>query len=512
MNARIVARGWLLTSLFAMGSLSSGADARPRKPPADIAPPPAAPLVAGSAGTASSSSAAGTTPSAAADSAPSAAPPAAGSGASAVPAPPRAVVDEAFKALGLPPSPADAAAPSGASSEPPPASDDTGARAAGSTPVSSPAPSANPRPFVRGGIYDKPYLSGVTRWTRLGGYADVQLRHERADGAVEETTFVPKRFNLFTFTPVSDRVRVAAEVELEDGAEEIALETAVVDVELHEAATFRGGVILSPLGRFNLAHDSPANDLVDRPLVSTDLLGATLSEAGMGFWGTVESALIAPSLPLPDARLTYELYLVNGFGEGVLLGSPDGTRIAEGKGTFEDENGSPAFVGRLGLSPIPDVDVGFSGHRGAYNVYRLEGVAIDERRSLAIVAVDGEARRGPLAIAGELAYTFVDVPASMRDVNASRQSGFFLEGRYRFLDGAIRTMPTSSFAATLRLERVDFDRDRDGDDHGRLTLGLSFRPIPETVLKLDYRRESVRDRFNLETPGAAVLFGLASYF
>jgi hypothetical protein len=46
--------------------------------------------------------------------------------------------------------------------------------------------------------------------------------------------------------------------------EEITLETAILDFEIHELLTLRAGVILSPLGRFNLAHDSPANDLVER--------------------------------------------------------------------------------------------------------------------------------------------------------------------------------------------------------------------------------------------------------
>ena len=32
---------------------------------------------------------------------------------------------------------------------------------------------------------------------------------------------------------------------------------AILDYELQPAVTFRGGMILTPLGKFNLAHDSP---------------------------------------------------------------------------------------------------------------------------------------------------------------------------------------------------------------------------------------------------------------
>ena len=93
---------------------------------------------------------------------------------------------------------------------------------------------------------------------------------------------------------------MASEIEIEEGGEEIKLEIAALDFEIHPALTFRGGVILSPLGRFNLAHDSPANDLTDRPLVSTEITGTALSEAGMGFYGAL--------YPSANARIAYERY------------------------------------------------------------------------------------------------------------------------------------------------------------------------------------------------------------
>ena len=49
---------------------------------------------------------------------------------------------------------------------------------------------------------------------------------------------------------------------------------------------YRGGIILSPLGKFNLVHDSPLQDLTERPMVSRFIIPTTLSESGMGFFGT----------------------------------------------------------------------------------------------------------------------------------------------------------------------------------------------------------------------------------
>ena len=173
---------------------------------------------------------------------------------------------------------------------------------------------------------------------------------------------------------------MASELEFEEGGEEIKIELALIDFEIHPFLTFRGGIILSPLGRFNLSHDSPTNDFTDRPLVSTQIIPTALSEGGMGFYGAVH--------PTPQARMTYELYAVNGFDDRVVGGRPEGTRIAAGRGNFADNNNRPSWVGRLGLSPRPAVEVGLSLHTGPYNSWEADGLAIADKRNLSIFALD----------------------------------------------------------------------------------------------------------------------------
>jgi hypothetical protein len=141
------------------------------------------------------------------------------------------------------------------------------------------------RPFVEGGVFDKPYLARLLGRTAVGGYAEAHARWQRADGAREDAGFQLKRMNLFTATQVSDFVRIGTELEVEEGGEEIKLEYAAIDVVIHPAVGLRGGMLLSPLGRFNLSHDSPLNEFTDRPLVSTELLGVALSEPGLGAVG-----------------------------------------------------------------------------------------------------------------------------------------------------------------------------------------------------------------------------------
>ena len=359
------------------------------------------------------------------------------------------------------------------------------------------------RPLVKGGIDNKPFIARLGGGTRVGGYAEAHFRYEREDGITKELTFDPRRFNIFTYTPVSDRVRVASELEFEEGGEEIAVEIAIIDFEIHPALTFRGGIILSPLGRFNLSHDSPVNDLTDRPLVSTQLIPTALSEGGMGFYGAF--------YPTVESRITYEIYAVNGFSDGVILGDPGGTRIAAGKGQFEDNNKRPSWVGRVAVSPRPSCELGGSFHTGPYNTWVVDGLAIDKKRSLTIVAVDWDLSWKSLELLGEYASASIEVPSESAIYQGSQQ-GFYTQINAHFGKDWIAVLPESVFTGVVRAGAVDFDADSRGDSHRRLSPGLNFRPEEDTVFKLDYQRNWERDPFNNEVRSAAFLFSVATYF
>ena len=92
----------------------------------------------------------------------------------------------------------------------------------------STADNTQTRASVKGGMYDKPFITRMGR-TSLGGYTEVHFCFEREEGVTEEVTFEPKRFNLFTYTPVTERVRVASELEFEEGGEEIKIELAALE-------------------------------------------------------------------------------------------------------------------------------------------------------------------------------------------------------------------------------------------------------------------------------------------
>jgi hypothetical protein len=360
------------------------------------------------------------------------------------------------------------------------------------------------RPFVRGGIYDKPSQTRLFGRTAIGGYAEAHARWQEVEGLKDDAGFEAKRFNIFTHTRVSDFVRIGAELEFEDGGREIKLEYAAIDLMLHPAIALRGGMILSPIGRFNLAHDSPLNEFTDRPLVSTELIGVALSEPGFGAFGQFGVG--------GTSRLTYEVYLTNGFHAGLIDDSEEGTRIPLGRGNFEDNNGSPAVVGRLAWSPAVNHEIGVSAHHGAYNAFDIEGTRVDERRDLTIGAMDFESRLLGTVLTGEAAIARLDIPSGLRGIYASRQYGWYAEAVRELGRRWIRTMPQSSFALKARWDYVKFDSEIPGESAGQITVGANFRPTQDSVLKFDFVRGRGRDRFNNLAEHAFILASLATYF
>jgi len=371
-------------------------------------------------------------------------------------------------------------------------------------------------PFQRGGIYDRPYILKLGGNTAIGGYAEMNSNYARQDGIAEGFSFENRRFNVFLYSAISERVKFTSELEFEHGTEEIALETALVDVLLATPVNLRAGILLSPIGRFNIAHDSPRYNVIDRPLVSTQIIPATLSEVGAGFFG----AFYLTSFD----RLTYEIYAVNGLSDGVVLGSGEGTRISAGKSEEafgEDNNGSPALTGRLAYNPRFGGEIGISFYAGRYNTYQIEGAPVDDPRRVRLFALDADYRWRRWHFRGEAALARVDTPTDQvdNDLFAERQRGFYGEGNYTFLRRPLFGMPEAAVSLFSRYDMIDLnagDFDKTGQNIGdatrRLTSGIAFRPTSDTTIRLSYWRQWQDDRFNNRGHRMNVQFGVATYF
>ncbi|MHB1298803.1 MAG: hypothetical protein ACYC0B_09775 [Gemmatimonadaceae bacterium] len=365
------------------------------------------------------------------------------------------------------------------------------------------------------GIYNRPVVGSIGR-TAVGGYVEGNTNYMVEDGIGEGFTMELRRFNIFLFSSIGSRIRFISELEFEHGTEEIALETALVDIAINPSFVVRAGIILPPVGAFNVNHDSPRWNFVDRPLVSTEIIPATLSEVGFGVHGRL----------VPRGfGLTYDLYATNGLGDGVIVSAAGRTSLADGKREeqfAEDNNGSPAYSGRLAAQHAALGELGVSFYTGIYNSYRAEGVPVDKARRVTLMALDGVTRPlgGPVEVRGEMALATIDVPDDLRDLFGHRQFGWHLDGTMPVWKPSMRGFPEATLNADLRLEYVDrnvgtfasTDR-RIGDETTAVVLGASFRPVSGTVFKANYRRARSQDLArNQATNLGAFQFGFATYF
>lgn len=358
-------------------------------------------------------------------------------------------------------------------------------------------------PPAFGGVYDKPFLKRFGRNTYLGGYMDVIYKDTEDTGR----TFDQARLIPFIYSDVTENIKFATEIEFEHGGTnnsqadgEVKVEFATIDYLIKEWANLRAGILLSPLGRLNAVHDSPLQDLTERPLVDTNIIPTTLSESGAGMYGSF--------YPTETSKLDYELYAVNGFTGAGNTGSAitskinvsSGVRSARGS-QRTDNNDNLSLVGRLAYSPWLGAEVGASAHHGAYSN--------DANLDLSIYGLDWTFQKGPFEFLGEYAFAQIERNDSIHAYNATTAAsatstaripghleGYYLQTNYHFMPPALRRWfprhfkEESTFTLVGRWDQIDLNGGEEDSlvgERDRLTLGLNFRPVEDTVLKFDYQ-------------------------
>lgn len=368
---------------------------------------------------------------------------------------------------------------------------------------------------INKGLFSKPVWKRMGKGAFIGGYIDFDYtKVEGANGAFDQHRLIP-----FIYADIAEGIRFATEIEFEHGATnnnrgdgETKIEFAVLDYELlGEKLAARGGIILSPLGKLNLTHDTPLLDIKERPMINRNLIPTTLSEAGYGFFGTF--------YPTQLQKLDYEIYLVNGFNgtrtdtaqvadlgtgevssistkvQGGNISASNGVRNARG-GQQSDNNNNKAVVGRLSYSPRLGYEFGLSRHTGAYDD--------QAENDLTISAVDVAAQFGALEVLGEAAMAEIDRGAGIDKTSVpGRLDGWWAQANYHFLQDVVRQ--GSTFTAALRYERYDTDISL---HRSRVVYGLNFRPVEDAVFVVNY----LVDQESPKVDNDQVTFSFASYF
>jgi len=368
-------------------------------------------------------------------------------------------------------------------------------------------------------IYARPFVSSPK--AILGGYMDIEYFNRANQG---NSYFDQHRLVPFIYGDISDRVKFAAEIEFEHGTNDIKVEFASIDYLIQEPINLRAGIILLPMGKFNLLHDAPLRDLTERPLVAQRIIPSTLHQPGIGTYGTF--------YPTTLSKLDYEVYFISGFTNAFGGASnpnansnitvTNGIRSARSDNTGFDNNNGKAVVGRLAFSPLLGVEIGGSGFFGSYDP--------QSKRPLAIWALDWTIQRGPFEFIGESAWAYI------RDNHLGangtpngqprRMQGYYVQLNYHFLPQWLTNIaPTffrqeiSTFTAVARWEQMNLGQDLNSNTEAgklgewdRLTLGLNFRPTEDTVFKTDFQYTPVGRSGGRRIHDSAFVASWATYF
>ena len=397
-------------------------------------------------------------------------------------------------------------------------------------------------------VYAKPFVNAPK--AIVGGYFDIQYRAHR-NGVLEgygngvTNGFDQQRFVPFIYADITEHVKFASELEIEHGIRgagenEISLEFAHMDYLVNEPFNIRAGIVLIPIGKFNLLHDSPLNDLTDRPLVSQFVIPSTMSETGAGFYGTF--------YPGRTGKLDYELYVTTGPCGYEANGEP---RVNEESGTKNsrqrkcansadglDINSGKAVSGRIAYSPMLGVEVAGSSYYGNQSPMSYN--------PLSIHAIDWTIQKGPFEVIGEAAWAYARgnsraiagntfggfAPgALLTGINTinplglppQRLQGFYLQGNYHFMPAFLtRLSPKrfgegSTFTAVIRYDRVNLNMDNRAENAGELeqiSFGLNYRPVEDAVFKISYQYlpKSFNPNTGQRIHDGALVLSAATYF
>jgi hypothetical protein len=347
--------------------------------------------------------------------------------------------------------------------------------------------------------------------TVVGGYGQFNLNSLRI-GPDNDNDFITRanlrRIVLFVAHPITDDIRVYSEFEWEnaiacDGCNGSAeVEQAFVEWNLlGDALALRAGLLLVPMGIINQWHEPPVFHGVDRPAVDTVIIPTTWRELGLGITGELAEIW------------HYELYLTTtidplrldatGFQPALTFGSLARADAFAVTGRIEIE----PVLGLIGGVSFFASDIG-----GNAEYYRRNGAERDLKLPLLGYSIDARMRR--FGIEARLVWAQFFFPNAEDLMKAYREDGsalfpnidttgplaqVSLGGYVEVAYDVLHPFQVShELLPFIRLETYDSQAKVPSGyrrvpqlDIDELTLGLTYRPIPQLAFKSDVQ---LRDR------------------
>jgi len=342
----------------------------------------------------------------------------------------------------------------------------------------------------------------------IGGYGEITYNQpESLNGELD----VQRLVMMFGYK-FNDKVQFLTEIEYEH-VKEVFVEQAFINYSIGDNISLRGGLMLVPMGIVNEYHEPTTFNGVERPSVDNKIVPTTWREIGVGVNGS-----------LPDASLSYQAYIFNGFKSteldgdqvnGLLKGS-SGLRGGRQKG-IQSTISSPTFSAKLDYYGILGLRLGLSGYFGKTQavdaIQDLDGAII----GVSMVGFDARYKFKKFEARGQFIYASLTDTDLYNDLTGkdlgSALMGYYIEGGYNVLPIKAK----QRLIAFARYEHYDTQASMEGnmqrnDAYNRndLTAGLSYHIANGVVLKGDYQFKN--NALSGSTVNNQLNFGIGVWF
>jgi hypothetical protein len=346
----------------------------------------------------------------------------------------------------------------------------------------------------------------VNRGLSIGGYGEGFYQANVGDKGDAKDKADLERAVLYVGYKFTDRILFNSEIEFEhastgEGSEEkgeVSVEFASLDFFIDPIANARAGLVLMPMGLINRIHEPLFYFGNHRPEVEQRIIPSTWREMGAGLFGAI------------TPNLTYTAYVVNGLDASEF--SSDGIREGRGGGS-QAKAENFGYVARMDYTPdaLPGLTVGGSayvGNSGQNQTFANQKANVFTQ--LYEAHVQWKYRGLEFRTLGSWGHiNNADLlSAEKGQTIGSENYGWYTEVGYDILP-LIMPDTTQYLAPFFRYEKLNtiakapagFANDPT-KDWQIFQVGLQYKPIPNVVLKADYRNFTAKegplaDDFNL---------------
>jgi hypothetical protein len=333
----------------------------------------------------------------------------------------------------------------------------------------------------------------------IGGYGEAHF-NQTLDGSVRNNGKLDvHRIVMLLGYNFNEKTQFVTELEFEH-VSEVYVEQAFLQHKINNALSFRGGLMLVPMGIINEYHEPTTFNGVERPLIDNVIAPTTWREIGFGITGNI----------LP-ASLKYQAYVLTGFngydGAAKITGK-DGFRKGRQKGA-ESYISSPNLAGKIEYYGIRGLNLGLSGYFGNTQSTLYNGVDKNNDAAMAkadssvvglsMVGLDARYSINGLQLTGQLYYAGISnseqynkfTAASTGKLNdvGSAMIGYYVEAGYNVLRSVNTDLGLVPF---VRYEFLDTHLSVDNSitknlayEKTAITTGLTLALAKGAVVKTD---------------------------